>query len=153
MTHTDTRTIALGANGSTVEILARPTQTGGAASLYRWRLAPTSRGPAPHRHTTFDETFVVETGEIDYYDGTTWRTLRPGDTAHAPRGGVHALRKTRPEPATVLMLLTPGVPREDYFAALATTDEHDLPQLHARHDNHPADEHPADEHPADEHHR
>ncbi|MCH8626293.1 cupin domain-containing protein [Arsenicicoccus piscis] len=128
--------IHLGPSGSTIEVLASATDTGGAASLYRWRLAASSRGPSPHFHTTFNETFVVEEGEIDYFDGATWRTLRPGQTAHAAAGHVHGLRKTREEPATLLMLLWPGVPREEYFAQLAGADEDDLARLHAAHDNH-----------------
>ncbi|MFJ3405085.1 cupin domain-containing protein [Promicromonospora sp. NPDC090134] len=138
--HTDARLIHLGASGSTIEVLASAAETDGALSLYRWRLAPTSRGPAPHFHTTFGETFVVEEGEIDYFDGTAWRTLRPGDTAHSPRGTVHGLRKERDEPATLLMVLAPGVPREDYFAQLATAQEADMDRLHEAHDNHFADE-------------
>ncbi|NUP52256.1 MAG: cupin domain-containing protein [Catenulispora sp.] len=136
-----TRTIRLGAGGSTIEVLASPAETGGALSIYRWRMAPSSRGPAPHFHTTFSETFIVEEGEVAYFDGQAWRTLRPGDTAHAAVGGVHAIRKERDEPATLLMALSPGVPREDYFAELATVNEQDLDRLHEAHDNHFVDDH------------
>jgi quercetin dioxygenase-like cupin family protein len=103
-------------------------------------MSPTSRGPEPHFHTTFDETFIVETGEVEYFDGRTWRTLRPGDTAHAPRGGVHAMRKVISEPATILMALTPGVPREEYFAEMTAASEQDVERLHSRHDNHFVDQ-------------
>lgn len=146
---TDDRLIHLGAGGSTIEVLATAAETDGALSLYRWRLAPTSRGPAPHFHTTFGETFVVEDGEIDYFDGSAWRTLRAGDTAHSPRGTVHGLHKERDEPATLLMVLSPGVRREDYFARLATLQhdtvreadtETDMDRLHEAHDNHFVDE-------------
>ncbi|MFD7306684.1 cupin domain-containing protein [Promicromonospora sp. NPDC059942] len=141
---TGDRLIRLGGSGSTIEILASAAETDGALSLYRWRLAPTSRGPAPHFHTTFGETFVVEDGEVDYFDGTAWRTLRPGDTAHSPRGTVHGLRKERDEPATLLMVLAPGVRREDYFAQLSalqhTAQEVDMDRLHEAHDNHFLDE-------------
>lgn len=135
-----TRTIRLGANGSTIEVLATSAQTGGTMSIYRWRMAPSSRGPAAHFHTTFSETFIVEEGEVDYFDGQTWRTLRAGDTAHAGVGGIHALRKERAEPATLLMALSPGVPREEYFAQLATASDSDLGRLHDVHDNHFVDD-------------
>ena len=134
--HDETRLIRLGASGSTIEVLAGPGETSGALSLYRWRMAPSSRGPAPHFHTTFSETFVVEEGQVDYFDGTAWRTLRPGDTAFSARGAVHGLRKQRAAPATLLMALSPGVPREDYFAQLASADEGDMERLHELHDNH-----------------
>ncbi|MFG3093424.1 hypothetical protein [Streptomyces sp. NPDC048202] len=64
----------------------------------------------------------------------------PGDTAHAAVGDVHALRKERAEPATLLMALSPGVPREEYFAQLATVNERDLNRLHEAHDNHFVDD-------------
>ncbi|MFI2486606.1 cupin domain-containing protein [Promicromonospora kroppenstedtii] len=138
--HTAPRLIRLGAGGSTIEVLASPGDTDGTLSLYRWRLAPSSRGPAPHFHTTFSETFVVEEGQVDFFDGVTWRTLGPGDTAFSARGSVHGLRKEGDEPATVLMVLAPGVRREDYFAQLATAEEADMDRLHEEHDNHFADE-------------
>lgn len=135
-----TRKIRLGASGSTIEVLAGPAETSGIVSIYRWHMSPSSRGPAPHFHTTFSETFIVEEGEVDYFDGQAWRTLLPGDTAHAAAGGVHALRKEGAEPATLLMALSPGVPREEYFAQLATVNERDLNRLHEAHDNHFVDD-------------
>ncbi|NUR24690.1 MAG: cupin domain-containing protein [Catenulispora sp.] len=135
-----TRVIRLGTGASTIEVLAGPAQTGGTVSIYRWRMSPSSRGPAPHFHATFSETFIVEEGEVAYFDGRAWRTLRPGDTAHAGVGDVHAIRKERDEPATLLMALSPGVPREEYFAQLATVDERDLSRLHETHDNHFVDD-------------
>lgn len=136
-----TRTIRLGASESTIEVLASPAETGGTVSVYRWRMSPSSRGPAPHFHTTFSETFIVEEGEVAYYDGRVWQTLRAGEAAHAAVGEVHAIRKERDEPATLLMLLSPGVPREEYFAQLATVNGQDLSRLHEAHDNHFVDDH------------
>ncbi len=130
------RRIRLGAGGSTIEVLAGPAESGGIVSIYPWRMSPSSRGPAPHFHTTFSETFIVEGGEVDYFDGQGWQTLLPGDTAYAAVGDVHALREERAEPATLLMALSPGVPREEYFARLATVNERDLNLLHEAHDNH-----------------
>lgn len=128
-------TIHLG-SGSTVTVLATAAQTGGALSIYRWRPAASTRGPSPHFHTTFGETFIVEEGELDLFDGRAWRTLLPGEAAHAAPGEVHGLRKAHEGPATVLMILTPGVLREDYFAQLADADPHDMARLHQEHDNH-----------------
>jgi quercetin dioxygenase-like cupin family protein len=132
---TTTRTISLRPGGSAIEIIARPSETSEAVSLYRWHMSGSSRGPAPHFHRTFDETFVVEDGQVEYFDGSQWHALGRGEVAHAPRRAVHALRKVGPGPATVLMILTPGVPREEYFAEIATS-EHGAESLHARHDNH-----------------
>ena len=79
---------------------------------------------------------ILEEGELDYFDGRSWRTLLTGDVAHATARDVHALRKERAEPATVLMVLSPGVPREEYFAQLGSVDEQDVERLHEVHDNH-----------------
>jgi hypothetical protein len=49
---------------------------------------------------------------------------------------VHGLRKVRNQPATVLIALLSGVPREEYFAQLAGAEERDLNRLHEPHDNH-----------------
>lgn len=136
----ETRTIRLG-SGSTIEILAGPAETNGTVSIYRWRMSASSQGPAPHLHSTFSETFILEEGAVDYFDGQAWRTLLPGHAAHAATGAVHALQKERPEPATLLMVLSPGVPREEYFAQLASSNEQDLGRRHEVHDNHFVAEH------------
>lgn len=133
---TRTQTITVGSTGSRIEVLAPASRTSGAVSVYRWRMSASTRGPSPHVHDTFAETFVVEEGSVDYLDGSTWRTLGEGDVVHAPAGGVHALRRGGAGPATVLMVLTPGIAREDYFARLATAAEHEVPALHREHDNH-----------------
>ena len=36
-----------------------------------------------------------------------------------PVGGVHGFRNESGEPASMLLLFTPGAPREDYFETLA----------------------------------
>ncbi|WP_180936063.1 cupin domain-containing protein [Nocardioides ungokensis] len=132
----DDRQIRLGAGGSSIEVLAAPAETDGAVSAYRWRMSPSSCGPSPHFHTTFSETFIVEEGEVDFFDGRAWRTLLPDQTAHAKTGVVHAIRKNHDEPATLLMILSPGVPREDYFAQIAHVKAQDMDRLHEAHDNH-----------------
>jgi hypothetical protein len=42
---------------------------------------------------------------------------------------------------TLLMAFSPGGPREEYFAQVATVNERDLSRLHAAHDNHLVDDH------------
>ena len=44
---------------------------------------------------------------------------RSGDFLHVPEGGVHGFRNESGEPASMLILFTPGAPREDYFETLA----------------------------------
>lgn len=137
------RSISVGTTGSRIEVLATPAGTAGAVSVYRWRMSAASGGPSPHFHTTFAETFVVEAGAVEFLDGGTWRTLRAGDVAHAPAGGVHVVRRAGDGPVTLLMVCTPGAAREDYFSRLATVTDDGLADLHREHDNHHVVEHGA----------
>ena len=56
-------------------------------------------------------------GEVQLYDGTGWRTGRPGDFFFVPEGGLHGFRGG--DHASMLLMFTPGAPREDYFETLA----------------------------------
>ena len=129
---------------SAMTVLAPPAATGGRYSLYRFDLQPRSGGPGPHLHRTFAESFVVLSGEVELYDGLRWSVGRPSDHLLVPEGVVHAFRHRADGPASLLVLSTPGAPREDYFAELAallargraaTLDE--LLDLWARHDTYP----------------
>jgi hypothetical protein len=42
-----------------------------------------------------------------------------------PEGGVHGFRNESGEPASMLLLFTPGAPREDYFETLADAARRD----------------------------
>ena len=53
------------------------------------------------------------------YDGSRWLDGGPGDFLHVPEGGIHGFRNESGEPASMLLLFTPGAPREDYFETLA----------------------------------
>jgi mannose-6-phosphate isomerase-like protein (cupin superfamily) len=65
------------------------------------------------------ESFYVLTGTIRLYDGRGWHDSRPGDFHLVPPGGVHAFRNESGAPASMLLLFTPGAPRESYFEGLA----------------------------------
>jgi mannose-6-phosphate isomerase-like protein (cupin superfamily) len=91
--------------------------TGGGGGGHPPRPAP-GPGAAPHFHRTFTESFHVLGGTVQFYDGQRWFAGGPGDHVVVPEGGVHAFRNDADLPATMLMLSTPGVRREDYFAEL-----------------------------------
>jgi uncharacterized RmlC-like cupin family protein len=44
----------------------------------------------------------------------------PGDFLYVPQGGVHGFRNESGEPASFLILFTPGARREDYFERVST---------------------------------
>ena len=128
---------------SVMTVLAPPAATAGRYSLYRFDLSPRSGGPSPHVHRTFAESFAVLSGRVELYDGERWFEAEPGDHLFVPEGVVHAFRHTSDEPASVLMLSAPAVPREDYFTELQEllrkpgVSVEDLLDLWARHDTFP----------------
>lgn len=122
--------------------LATGESTGGEFGLYRWEMGPQPGGPPGHFHRTITESFYVLSGEVRLYDGDSWRTGRPGDFLFIPPGGIHGFRNESGEPATMLILFTPGAPREDYFETLAEVaagrqlTEEERVEFFLRHDNH-----------------
>jgi quercetin dioxygenase-like cupin family protein len=112
--------------GSAAHYLATGQTTGGAFGLYRWEMGPRPSGPSPHFHRSITESFYVLTGTVRLHDGRGWRDAGPGDFFHVPIGGVHGFRNESGEPASMLLLFTPGAPREDYFETLAGLADHPM---------------------------
>lgn len=128
--------------GTQGHYLVAPSDSRGLFSLYRWDMSPTSGGPGPHFHRTYDETFYVLTGTIRLFDGATWRDAHPGDLLHVPAGGIHGFTNASGAPASMLMLMTPGADRAAYFDELRALTaqgreptQHEWDDLFARHDN------------------
>jgi quercetin dioxygenase-like cupin family protein len=99
--------------------LADQQKTDGDYGLYRVDIAPEAGGPGPHYHRAMSEAFFVLSGSMRLYDGVDWIDGRQGDFLYVPPGGIHGFRNEADEPASVLMLFTPGAPREHYFEGLA----------------------------------
>lgn len=102
----------------TVGYLATGGSTDGAFGLYRWSMGPQQSGASPHFHRTITESFYVLSGTVRLFDGSGWVDGVEGDFLHVPVGGVHAFANESGEPAAMLILFTPGAPREAYFEAL-----------------------------------
>jgi mannose-6-phosphate isomerase-like protein (cupin superfamily) len=98
--------------------LATGATTGGQFGLYRWDMEPKAGGPGPHFHRTISESFFVLEGEVSLYDGTGRTPTRPGDFCFVPEGGLHGFRNESDAPASMLILFSPGAPREAYFEGL-----------------------------------
>jgi quercetin dioxygenase-like cupin family protein len=105
--------------GTRVHYLGTGGSTNGAFGLYRWEMGPRPSGPDPHFHRTMTESFYILSGTVRLHDGTGWRDTAPGDFLFVPEGGVHGFRNESGEPASMLLLFTPGAPREGYFEELA----------------------------------
>ena len=103
--------------GNTVHYLSTGASTDGGFGLYRWVMGGEPSGPGPHFHRSISESFFILSGTVRIYDGTTWVAAGPGDYAHVPPGGIHGFRN-EDGPASMLLLFSPGAPREDYFERL-----------------------------------
>ena len=111
-------------SGGTCEYLATGDRTDNTFGLYRWTFGPDESGPEPHFHRAITESFYVLSGEVQLYDGTGWKTGRPGDFFFVPYGGLHGFRGG--DHASMLLMFTPGAPREDYFETLAGLAENPM---------------------------
>jgi mannose-6-phosphate isomerase-like protein (cupin superfamily) len=100
------------------DYLATGATTGGDFGLYRWHMSGPRTGPDPHFHRTLSESFFVISGTVRLHDGSAWIDGRPGDFLYVPPGGIHGFRNESGEPAEMLILFTPGAPRERYFEGL-----------------------------------
>jgi len=103
--------------------IATGESTDGRFGLYRWDMGAGTAGARPHFHRTISESFFVLSGAIELFNGTDWLESGPGDFAHVREGGVHGFRNTSGEPASLLILFTPGAPREAYFRGLVEMAE------------------------------
>jgi mannose-6-phosphate isomerase-like protein (cupin superfamily) len=122
--------------------LATGATTNGEFGLYRWDMGPEPSGPGPHFHRTMSESFFVLSGTVRIFDGTAWVDTYPGDFTFVPEGGVHGFRNESGEAASMLLLFTPGAPREAYFEGLVEIAQRsekpsaeELADFYARHDN------------------
>jgi uncharacterized RmlC-like cupin family protein len=76
------------------------------------------------------------------YDGQDWTTAGPGDFLFVPEGGLHAFRNDSDQPASMLILFSPGAPREGYFEGIQDLDgrsEQERAEFFAYHDTYWAD--------------
>ncbi|WP_336211416.1 cupin domain-containing protein [Nonomuraea sp. LPB2021202275-12-8] len=128
-------------DGTQVHYLGTGASTNGAFGLYRWEMGPRPGGPSPHFHRTITESFYVLSGSIRLYNGVKWADGAPGDFLFLPEGGIHAFCNESGEPATMLILFTPGAPREGYFEELADINvsgrqlsDEEWTELYLRHD-------------------
>jgi quercetin dioxygenase-like cupin family protein len=76
-------------------------------------------GPALHRHQAQDEWFYVIRGEFIVRVGDDTFTLRPGDSAFAPRKVPHAYAMISEGEGQMLLLFQPAGSMEDFFLQMS----------------------------------
>jgi mannose-6-phosphate isomerase-like protein (cupin superfamily) len=126
---------------TTARFVAPGWLTKGQFGLFRWDMEPGAGGAQAHFHRTFSESFYVLSGNVELYDGASWVQASEGDFLYVPEGGVHAFRNESGRPASMLILFSPGRPREAYFEELAEIartgrqlSDEEWTELLARHD-------------------
>ncbi|MET9499048.1 cupin domain-containing protein [Streptomyces sp. NPDC006552] len=128
----------LSSPGSTTHYLATNESTGGEFGLYKVELGGRSPGARTHFHRAMSESFYVLSGQLELFDGDRWVSGREGDFLYVPAGGLHAFKNVTDEPLSMLMLFSPGAPREEYFervAEMAQRGGAELKDFRERHDS------------------
>jgi mannose-6-phosphate isomerase-like protein (cupin superfamily) len=126
---------------TTARFVATGAVTNGHFGLFRWDMSAQAGGATPHYHRTFTESFYVLAGSVRLFDGAAWVPATAGDFLFAPERGIHGFRNESGQPASLLILFTPGSPREAYFRELAeirasgrTLSDEEWTDLYTRHD-------------------
>jgi quercetin dioxygenase-like cupin family protein len=92
-------------------------ETGGALSVTD-SVSPPGSGPPRHVHADADESFVLLSGDAEFWLEGKRFTRGPGQTAFIPKGREHSFRIVSDTPARHLVILTPGG-FEGFFAEMA----------------------------------
>ncbi|MFF0028689.1 cupin domain-containing protein [Streptomyces avermitilis] len=103
---------------TTVRLLADSSSTGGALSMQRVTLTDGADGAGPHHHAGYAELFYLLDGTAQILSGERVVTLERGDLAVVPPGLPHAFAAAPGCDADILIVITPGVERFEYFRHL-----------------------------------
>ena len=103
----------------TVRLLADSSSTGGKLSTQRVTLLRGADGANPHHHAWSAELFYVLSGSVQLLAGDRLLVAGEGDLAVVPPGLPHAFAAARGSDADLLIVITPGIERFEYFRHLA----------------------------------
>jgi quercetin dioxygenase-like cupin family protein len=105
--------------GQEAHVLVSSEQTGNAFCVLRVSFPPGNVTP-PHLHRATDETFLIESGEIEINRGGELLRGRKGDVIYLPKGIPHALRVIGNDEDLVLVVcVVPGGFFDRFFEACA----------------------------------
>ncbi|MFE1442413.1 cupin domain-containing protein [Streptomyces sp. NPDC058739] len=108
----------VGADPVAVKLLADSSATGGALSTVRVTLGEGADGARPHLHRNSAEMFFLLDGALDVLSGDDVVTAGRGDLVVVPPGRPHAFAAVPGSTADLLIVITPGVERFEYFRHL-----------------------------------
>lgn len=105
--------------GASNRYLATGAATEGDFGLFESELAPGAKGPDPHYHQYFSESFYVLGGQLSVSTDSGLVVAETGDFVYVPRDAVHGFNNASDdEVARFLILFSPGIAREEYFEGL-----------------------------------
>jgi quercetin dioxygenase-like cupin family protein len=102
-----------------VRLLADSSATGGILGAQRVTLGGGADGARPHHHANSAELFYMLSGSAQLLAGDRVHVVGEGDLAVMPRGVPHAFAAAPSSDADLLIVITPGVERFEYFRHLA----------------------------------
>ncbi|MDX6311948.1 MAG: hypothetical protein QOF84_2294 [Streptomyces sp.] len=116
-------------------------ETDNRLGLFEHRMEPGAPGASPHIHREQLEAFYVLDGVVELHlDGRTFAAPR-GTFVNVPENMAHGFRNPYQDQATMLIIFTPALNREEYFKGLAELyqdgnrpSEDELLDLMARYD-------------------
>ena len=105
--------------GRVLRLLADSSTTGGLLSTQRVTLLNGIDGAHPHHHAKSGELFYVIGGTVQLLIGDQVTEAHQGDLAFVPPGLAHAFAAKAGADTDLLIVITPGVERFEYFRHLA----------------------------------
>lgn len=108
----------IGRAPTTVRLLADSSATSGALSAQRVTLTDGADGAKPHHHSTSAELFYLLDGTAQLLSGDQVVTAERGDLVIVPPGLAHAFAAAPGHDADILIVITPGIERFEYFRHL-----------------------------------
>lgn len=108
----------IGLVGDTYTVLLSGNDTNGRYCLIDMHVPP-GGGPPPHRHD-FEETFIIQSGEIEATFRGEKSTVKAGETLHIPANAPHAFTNASEQNARLLCLCAPAG-QEDFFAQVGVS--------------------------------
>ncbi|WP_413990301.1 cupin domain-containing protein [Labrys okinawensis] len=115
--------------GLELRFLQSKEDTAGSLDMFEMIVQPNSRMPVAHYHESWDEAVYGLSGVMSFRVDGRDLTLAPGESLFVPRGVVHAFRNDTQEPASCLVVLTPGVLGPGYFREVADLLSVESPDL------------------------
>jgi quercetin dioxygenase-like cupin family protein len=113
--------------GQEAHVLVSSEETGNAFCILRITASPANLTP-PHLHRATDETFLIESGEVEVNVGGQLLRGRRGDVIYLPKGIPHAPRVLGNDDLTVVVVCVPGG-FDRFFATCAEEFKKGEPEL------------------------